>query len=100
VALDLIWTQKALREIARIATYIAADSPPDAMRVVGRMFARAEGLRDHPRQGRRLQDYRGPFELREVFVHRWRLVYKVTKITVEVTAVIHTSRDAENAPPI
>jgi toxin ParE1/3/4 len=89
-----------LREIARIAVYISKDSQHDAMRVVDRMFARAEGLRDQPRQRRRLQDYRGLFEMREVFVHRWRLVYKVTVKTVEVTAVIHGARLIENAQPI
>jgi toxin ParE1/3/4 len=55
--------------------FIAKDSPMYAGPVVARFLNRAEALPDQPGQGRRVPEYQGALDLREVFVHRWQLIY-------------------------
>ncbi len=64
------------------------------------MFARADVLPDQPGQGRRVPEYDGEQEIREVFVHRWRLIYAVQSGHISVVAVIHGARLMENFRPL
>jgi plasmid stabilization system protein ParE len=43
-------------------------------------------------RGRRLRSF-APTNVREVFVQRYRLVYRVTSHRVEIIAFAHTARD-------
>jgi toxin ParE1/3/4 len=96
----LIWSDRALDELEAIAMHVALHSPFHAKQVSKRAFLRAAYLPDQPRQGRRLPEYVGPREIREVFVHRWRLIYEVTESGVTILSIIHGARLIENAPPI
>jgi hypothetical protein len=44
-------------------------------------------------------EYEGSDELREVFVHRWRLIYRTTEREVVIVAIIHGARLLKNVPP-
>jgi toxin ParE1/3/4 len=92
VALRLIWSENGLRDLDLIAAYVAVNSPQNAKAITRRAFARADLLPDHPRQGRRLPENRTARDIREVFVHRWRLIYEVTPATVVILAVLHGAR--------
>jgi toxin ParE1/3/4 len=92
VALRLIWSDRALRELDRIVVYVADTSPQNAKSIARRAFARADLLPDQPRQGRRLPENRTTRDIREVFVHRWRLIYEVTPEAVVILAVLHGAR--------
>ena len=80
--------------------YVRLSSPMYALAVAARFETRAEKLCDFPGQGRRLSDYDGPREVREVFVYRWRMIYEVTPDRVIILAILHGARLIENALPL
>jgi plasmid stabilization system protein ParE len=45
-------------------------------------------------------EYKGPVEFREVFVHRWRVIYRASEREVEIVAIIHGARLLKNVPPL
>ena len=96
----LIWSRRATSELQEIAAYIAKDAPNYSEIVVRRFLERGKLLLDQPQQGRRLPEYGGLDEMREVFVHRWRMIYEVTPDTVTILAILHGARLIENAPPL
>ena len=96
----LIWSLRSLAELGDIADYIAKDSPFYANMVVRRMVERAGLLSEMPRQRWRLPEFYGPVELREVFVHGWRIIYAVVDEAVQVVPIIHAARSLENAAPL
>lgn len=100
MAARLIWSDRALDDLAEIIAYIEKDSPAYARNVARQVFARAEALPDQPGQGRRVPEYEGDQQLREVFVHRWRLIYAVQPDLIRMVAVIHGARLIENAIPL
>ncbi len=51
-SVKLFWLRGALRNLDDIASWIAADSPVAATRVVGRIRAAALRLESHPNSGR------------------------------------------------
>ena len=48
----LHWTRRALRRLDEIGSFIAAENPASAAKVVNRIVAAAERLADHPNSGR------------------------------------------------
>jgi len=96
----LIWTARAADNLFDILDWIARDAPAYALAVADRFERRAEALPDQPRQGRRVPEYDGPEELREVFVHRWLLIYRVGPGAVTIIAIVHGARLLSNADPL
>lgn len=100
MARTLIWSDRADAELFEILAYIDAKSPGYANAVSERFEARADLLPDQPGQGRRMPENKTTREIREVFVHRWRLIYEVTPDAVVILAVVHGARLLENTPPL
>ena len=100
MAARLIWSPRARHNLREILDHIAADAPGTAEAVVRRFLDRAELLPAHPGQGRRVPEYEGPQEYREVYVHRWRLIYLVHADEVRIVAIVHTARLLRNVPPL
>ncbi len=99
MAARLIWSPCALDDLNDILEYIAKESPKYAAMVGRRMFARTDRLPENPKQGRRVPEYDGEMEYREVFVHRWRLIYELSDERVTIITVIHGARLLELADP-
>ena len=92
MARRLIWSPRSLADLDEIAAYIGTDAPLYARKVVSRFEVRARGLPDMPGQGRRVPEYEGPEEIREVFVHRWRMIYRVRGEAVAIVTLVHGAR--------
>jgi toxin ParE1/3/4 len=88
----LIWSSRARDDLIAILSYIRASGSGYALVVADRVLGRAEALADNPRQGRRVPEYVGTRKYREVFVHRWRLIYELTDDALIVTAIVHGAR--------
>jgi plasmid stabilization system protein ParE len=71
---------------------IANDSPVGAVRVLERALKVAESLRNLSRRGRVVPEVADP-DLRELFVFKYRLFYRVHDDRVVVVAFLHGSRD-------
>lgn len=100
MARTLIWSDRARIELFDLLAYVDQTSPGYAERVADRFEARTDRLPDQPGQGRRLPENETDREIREVFVHRWRLIYEVTPTRVVILAVIHGARDMGNVDPV
>ena len=84
------WLRTALRNLDDEASYIAADDPAAARRVVERVLVAVATLRTQPSLGR---PGRVP-GTRELVVTKTRYIvpYRVREDTVEILRVYHTSR--------
>ncbi|MEY2893134.1 MAG: hypothetical protein RJA98_3042 [Pseudomonadota bacterium] len=84
------WLRRALRDLDDEASYIAADDPAAARRVVQRVMAAVAQLREQPALGR---PGRVP-GTRELVVAQTRYVvpYRVQGQRVEVLRIFHSSR--------
>jgi toxin ParE1/3/4 len=72
--------------------FISRDSPEGASRVVEQVLAAAQSLETLSERGRVVPERADPM-IREVFVYRYRLMYRVTRDMVEILAFIHGARD-------
>jgi toxin ParE1/3/4 len=100
LARRLIWSPRARRNLRDILDRIAEDAPGRAPGVARRFFGRVASLADQPGQGRRVPEYDGADEVREVLVHRWRVIYRVGPEEVMIVAIVHGARLLKNARPL
>lgn len=88
------WSETALEHLADIARHIGHTSPLYAERMVDRLLARTESLRDFPELGRAVPEAGEP-TIRELIEHPYRLMYLVQPSRIDVLAVIHGRREIE-----
>ena len=74
-----------------IYDYIADHSDIYADSVYARILARPNQLVDNPESGSIVPEYNRP-DVRELFVHSFRLIYRIAGSDVRVLTVIHGSR--------
>lgn len=73
-------------------TYIAEDSHAGVVRVLSETLRAAAGLSTFAERGRVVPELADP-TIREVFVFRYRLLYRVTDDVVTIVAFLHGARD-------
>jgi hypothetical protein len=62
------------------------------------MVARTEALNGQPFFGSEVPEYGNP-DIREVFEHPYRILYRASGADVEVVGVIHSARRMPRTPP-
>lgn len=85
------WTERASRDALSIYDYIADRSPVYANSVYERILQRPSELVAHPASGSIVPELNRA-DIREVFVHSFRLIYRVDNDEIRILAVIHGSR--------
>jgi toxin ParE1/3/4 len=100
MARRLRWSPRALDDLDDILAYIARDSPFYARAVHDRFLQRVAALPDQPGQGRRVPEYKGSDDVREVFVHGWRIIYRTSDDAVRIVTIVHGARLLKSFPPI
>jgi plasmid stabilization system protein ParE len=85
------WSDEAVRDVKEFADYIERSSPKNARDVVKAIRAAAFGLEPFPMAYRVVPERQDP-ELRETFVHRWRLLYRVLPDRIRIVGVVHGAR--------
>jgi plasmid stabilization system protein ParE len=90
----LVWSPEAIEDIESIAAYIARDSPWYANAVASKIVEIAESIPDFPEIGRVVPEI-GETSIRERFVHRYRVIYRLDQARVLVAAVIHGRQEFE-----
>ncbi len=92
--MEVVWTKRAVRDLAHVREYVGARNRSAAGRVAGRILAVAALLRDHPGIGRagRVSDTRELVVTDTPFL----LAYRVRRDRVEVLRVLHSSREWPN----
>ena len=94
MARALIWSPEALEDVEAIAAYIGRDSPWYAKAVASKIVETAESIPEYPELGRVVPEI-GDSAIRERFVHRYRVIYRLDEQHVLVAAVIHGRQDFE-----
>ena len=85
------WSPQVRDDLHEIAAYIAKDSPRYASAVVSRILAAGRSLETLPWRGRVVPEL-GLDDHREVYVHEYRLIYRIDGRTVQILVVIHGRR--------
>lgn len=89
--MNVRWTERASKDALGIYDYIADQSETYADSVYARILARPDQLQQFPDSGSIVPEY-NRLDVRELFVHSFRLVYRVDGDEVRVLTVIHGSR--------
>jgi plasmid stabilization system protein ParE len=88
------WTPEARRTLDEVIEFIAQDSRPGALRVLEQALNAASSLETLAERGRVVPE-RGDPSIREIFVYRYRLMYRVSPESVAILTFIHGARDFE-----
>ena len=92
------WTEKATADVIGIFDYIAKQSSGYTNIVCERILARPHQLLDHPHAGSIVPEY-GIDDIREVLVHSFRIVYRISGVEVRILTVVHGSHLLPPGPP-
>jgi plasmid stabilization system protein ParE len=95
---SVTWAQTAADQLRAIRDYLARSSPGYAQALAGRIVSRSESLDGQPLLGAEVPEYGDP-DIREVFEHPYRILYRVSGPDVQVIAVVHSSRRLPRTPP-
>lgn len=87
----VIWSPRAAADLEAICEYIAHDSEYYARLVAERIVAAVEATADFPEAGSIVPEFDDP-DVRENFVHRYRIIYRMRHNTVELVTILHGSR--------
>ncbi len=90
----LVWSPEAVEDIEAIAGYIERDSLWYAKAIASKIVETAESIPEFPEMGRLVPEI-GDTSIRERFVHRYRVIYRLESARVLVVAVIHGRQDFE-----
>lgn len=96
MARKVIWADAAVIDLDSAAEYISKDSPAYAASFVLRSLEAARSLRDLPERGRIVPELKRE-DIREIFVHSYRMIYRVEELRVSIVAFIHGRRDFSQA---
>src|SRR2546422_7483700 len=89
---EIIWSIWASDDLVSIAEHISRDSESYAATVVRELIAAARSLRVFAERGRRVPEYDDP-SVRELIMRKYRLVYRVQPLRVDVLRIIHGARE-------
>jgi toxin ParE1/3/4 len=92
---EVRWSQAAARDLERIVSFIAYDSPVDARRVLARLRSLASRLASSPNRGRLVPEVAplGMRRWRELIAAPYRLIYRVEGHRVYILGVFDGRRD-------
>ncbi|MCL2199994.1 MAG: type II toxin-antitoxin system RelE/ParE family toxin [Defluviitaleaceae bacterium] len=89
---ELLWTETAKKDLQCIYDYIAKDSVYYADKFADELFERVEILKIFPNTGRVIPELKLN-DMREVFLHSYRIMYQVKEDAIYVTQLTHMARD-------
>jgi toxin ParE1/3/4 len=91
MAYEIEWSPRAIEDVEAIAFYIAADSIVYAAAVVKKIIDTTRNLSRFPFAGRIVPEFDDE-NIREKFVHNYRIIYRIQGETITIAAVIHGKR--------
>jgi len=94
----VVWSDAATLDLLRLACWVAADSPADAVALLAQLRRRAGSLATVPARGRVVPElaFFGISVLREVVERPYRIVYRITERTVAVVGVLDGRRELDD----
>lgn len=92
MAQTVIWSNNAMKDLEYIIDYIHQDSPNYALAFYNEVKNKAKTLIDFPRRGRVVPELQDP-SIREIFIHRYRLIYKIEENYINIVTIVHGARE-------
>ena len=96
--MNVCWTERASKDALAIYDYIADRSETYADSVYARILMRPNQLAIHPESGSIVPEFNRP-DVRELFVHSFRLIYRINGDEVRILTVIHGRRQLPSDVP-
>ena len=90
--MELKWTGKALSDLKRLHSFLAAVNPRAAAQVARSLSAAPVRLIAHPRLGEKLDEF-DPREVRRILVGRYEIRYEIRASAIFVLRLWHTRED-------
>jgi toxin ParE1/3/4 len=81
-----------LAAVDEVLTYVAADSPAAAERLLIRILDSADSLSELTERGRIVPEFTDP-RVRELIITPYRLIYEYDKSNVSILALIHSAQE-------
>jgi plasmid stabilization system protein ParE len=95
---EIVWAHRAEDDLREITDYIAADSPGNALTILGKIKEKAYSLYTMPERCRivpELKDH-GISHYRELIVSPWRIMFRIAGTKVYVLSVLDGRRNIED----
>lgn len=89
---EVVWAESARDALDQVVAYIAQDSPQAAVQILDAALAAGASLATLSQRGRIVPEL-DLANIREIFVFRYRLMYRVEDNRVVVVAFLHGARD-------
>ena len=89
---EVVWAESARGALDEVITYIAQDSRQATVHVLEAAIEAATSSATLSERGRVVPETNDPV-IREIFVFRYRLIYRVEDERVVVVAFVHGARD-------
>ena len=90
--MPLLWTSKALADLARLHAFLALANRAAAASTVQSLVAAAANLATNPRIGERLDEF-APREVRHIFAGQYEIRYEIDESALYVLRLWHTRED-------
>ena len=89
---QILWSETAKKDLQQIYDYIAEDSVYYADLFVDELMGKLESLKEFPNIGRLVPEIQSD-DVREIFYHSYRVMYKSLHGNVYITQITHMSRN-------
>jgi plasmid stabilization system protein ParE len=93
---NIIWAPSAERDLGRLYTYLEADSPKGAARMVTRVVRAIDMLELQPELGAIAADVDPPGRCRQLIVAPLRVIYRVADDDVHILRIWDSRRDPKS----
>ena len=95
---NVAWAAVAENDLKQIVDYIAMDSPGNALKILKKIRQEASSLYTFPERGRIVPELQGQgiHIYRELIAAPWRIVYRISDVTVFVLSVIDSRQNVED----
>ena len=88
----IIWSGLAKEHLQEIDKYISEGSPFYSIIFIDKLIASVEKIGSFPEIGRIVPEFERD-DLREIFFHKYRIVYQIRNNAVMIVAIVHGAMD-------
>ena len=95
---EVVWAKTAETDLTKIVTYIAQDSPLNALKVLQEIKAEVSTLYISPEHCRVVPELyaQGITLYRDMIVNPWRIIYRIDNSKVFVLSVLDSRQNVED----
>jgi len=87
----VIWSRSALQDLEEVIKYVSRNSPAYAATFALKAKETSRSLTIFARRGRVVPELNVE-NIRELFIHGYRLIYKIERSTITIIAFVHGKR--------